>query len=127
MTFSIQPIGVVSRYSTELFKTADEVVLAALKFIYINATLPLTVFQVASHLDISRRTLETRFQKYLNTSVHAEIVKSRLKKIKTLLCETSMPIHEIARVCGFETETYLYRFFKRETGQTMCGFRQFHR
>lgn len=124
MRFAIQPLGVISRLSTELLKARDELVVAALKFIHINASLPLTVAQVASYLDVSRRTLETRFQKHLNTSVHAEIIKSRLARVKSLLYEKNMSIHEIAQACGFESETYLYRFFKRETGQTLSQFRK---
>lgn len=124
MRFSFQPTGVVLRRSTELFIIEDELVIEALKFIRINATLSLTVAQVSRHLDVSRRTLEMRFQKYLNRSVLSEIIQQKLERIKLMLSDESLTIHEIALMCGFESEAYFCRFFRRETGQTMSEYRK---
>jgi len=124
MKYVIPPTGVVTRRSTEYFALEDALVIDALKFIRINATLPPTVDQTAYHLAVSRRTLEMRFQKHLNRSVLSEIIRQRLERIKLMLGDKSMSINEITSSCGFESEAYLCRFFRRETGQTMSEYRK---
>jgi LacI family transcriptional regulator len=124
MRYAFQPTGVVLRRSTEFFIVEDELVIDALKFIRINATLPLTVAQVVHHLNVSRRTLEMRFQKHLHRSVLSEIIQQRLGRIKLMLNDNALTVHNIALACGFESEAYLCRFFRRETGQTMSEYRK---
>jgi len=124
LRYIISPTGVVLRRSTECFAVDDEFVVEALKFIRINALLLLSVDQVADHLDISRRTLEMRFQKYLHRSVLSEINRQRLEQIRLMLADRTMSIQEIADSCRFESAAYLCRFFRRETGQTMNEYRK---
>jgi LacI family transcriptional regulator len=124
MKYAMQPIGVVSRRSTEFWVVDDESVIEALKFIHINSALPLTVEQVVNHLNISRRSLEMRFQKHLHRSILSEINRYKLERIKLMLRDRSMNIHEISLACNFESEAYMCCFFRRETGQTMSEYRK---
>ena len=124
MKFTIQPTGVVSRRSTEFWAVKDECVIQALRFIHINASLPLTVDQVVNHLNVSRRTLEMRFQQHLRRSILSEINRLRLERIKLMLGDRSMTVAEIAFACGFETEAYLCRFFRKATGHTTSEYRK---
>ncbi|MGL4941588.1 MAG: substrate-binding domain-containing protein [Thermoguttaceae bacterium] len=120
----IAPLHVVRRRSTHFRAVTDSLVADALEFIEIHGNSPVTVTQVADRLDISRRTLEMRFKTVLGHSVLEEINRVRLANIRSFLSETTMPIREIAEICGFVSESYLYRFFLRETGQTMNQFRK---
>jgi len=124
MKYAMQPIGVVSRRSTEFWLVDDEIVIEALKFIHINSALPLTAKQVVNHLNISRRSLEMRFQKHLHRSILSEINRYKLERIKLMLRDRSMNIHDIALACSFESAAYMCCFFRRETGQTMSEYRK---
>ena len=48
----------------------------------------------------------------------------RLDKAKELLCETALPIGEIADQLGFRDQYYFARFFKAKTGMTPSEYRQ---
>jgi AraC-like DNA-binding protein/quercetin dioxygenase-like cupin family protein len=48
----------------------------------------------------------------------------RLDKAKELLCETTLPIGEIAEQLGFRDQYYFARFFKAKTGITASEYRQ---
>jgi len=48
----------------------------------------------------------------------------RLDKAKELLCETTLPIGEIADQLGFRDQYYFARFFKAKTGITASEYRQ---
>ena len=48
----------------------------------------------------------------------------RLNKAKELLCETTLPIGEIADQLGFRDQYYFARFFKAKTGITASEYRQ---
>jgi AraC-like DNA-binding protein len=48
----------------------------------------------------------------------------RLDKAKELLCETTLPIGEIAEQLGFRDQYYFARFFKAKIGMTPGEYRQ---
>ena len=50
----------------------------------------------------------------------------RVKRVRHYLERTLIPVSEIARLCGFENENYLYRLFKRFTGTTPLQHRKAH-
>ena len=47
-----------------------------------------------------------------------------IRKIKELLCETTLPIREIAEQLGFKAPYHFARFFKAKTGMTPRKYRQ---
>ena len=79
---------------------------------------------VAQHLHVSRSHLEKRLRKALGHSVLAEIQTRRLERLCVLLGETSLPIGEIGTRCGYGTESYLKRLFKKTYGMTMRDYRK---
>ncbi len=122
--YLVNPLHVISRQSTERFEIADPVVAEAMKYIWINPMAPLGVKDVAEEILVSRRVLEVRFKAVRGHSVLTEINQARLARVKQLLKETNMKIREIAEMCGFGTEGYLCRFFRRETGVTLGQYRK---
>lgn len=123
----IKPLQVVQRRSTERRSISDSLVTEAIRFIKINAAHPLSVSMVVRHVDVSRRTMELRFKRQVGHSVLDEINMARVERVKSFLIETDMTIAEIAETCRFDSETYLYRFFRRMTGETMNSFRRENR
>ena len=120
----IKPLGVHTRQSTEVQAMNDSAVAAAVRFINEHACAGIDVSDVLRHTPLTRRELESRFQKILNRTPHQEILRVRMTRIKRLLAETTLSLSEIAAQTGFQHVEYLSVAFKREVGQTPREFRR---
>jgi len=120
----VPPTGIVPRQSTDIAAFPDRQIAMAVRLIRTDATLGLSVEQIADTVGISRRTLQRRFQTLLGHSVEKEIMKTRINRAKRLLSETDFSLAAIAIKIGFSTADYFVQAFKRETGMTPGQFRQ---
>ena len=68
----VPPVGVVTRMSTELTAVSDPIVATALSFIKNRAHESISVDDVAEHVGVSKRTLQTRFRVGLDLTVAGE-------------------------------------------------------
>ena len=118
------PAQVIARRSTDTTQIADVVVVKALEFIAVNACAGIGVPEVVRHVGASRRLAEQRFRTQLGRTILDEIRRVRLERVRTLLRETNQAIGEIARQCGFESESHLGSVFRRAHGCTMRDFRR---
>ena len=108
-----------------IVRTSPRVPVArALEFIRINAGIKVTVGDLARHLRVSRRSLETRFKVVMRRTVYAEIMRVRLERVQTLLRETPMLIESIADTCGFSSASHLGTVFRQHSGMTLSAFRR---
>lgn len=119
----VEPLRVVARRSTEINMIADAEVAAAVEFIRDNSTRPIQVSDVVRCVGLSRRTLELRFQHILGRSILTEIHRCHFDRVKILLLETDMTGERIAAECGFGSESYLGKMFRREFGMTLRQYR----
>jgi len=119
----IEPIGVVTRPSTDVLAIDDRSVAAALSFIRENACAGIKVDQVSRHAFASRSQLEKKFRRHLGRSPQAEIRRVQVAKIRQLLQETDFPLKRIAELTGFEHVEYMCVVFKRLTGHAPGAFR----
>ncbi|TWU01299.1 XylR family transcriptional regulator [Stieleria varia] len=119
-----QPLGIEIRESTDTLAIDDTEVATALHYIRRHATSNIRVTDVLNQVSISRRALEHRFKKQVGHTPHEEIQKVRMNRIKELLSETELTIHEIAERTGFEYDEYMTAAFKRETGRTPSEYRE---
>jgi LacI family transcriptional regulator len=115
---------IVERRSTQRLQTPNPVASSALEFIRLNACAGITVKDVARQLKVSRRLAELRFREACGRSILQEIRHCRLERVCTLLRETNLPIGEVGKQCGYETETYLKALFKTCFGVTMREYRR---
>ncbi len=120
----VDPIQVIRRQSTDIVAVGDADVSTALRFIREHADECIQVNDVIQILCVSRRTLYAKFRKSLGRSVHDEIVRVRLARIKSLLTGTQLSISHIAKIMNFTGQDKLFRFFIRETGKTPTEFRK---
>lgn len=120
----IPPIGVVTRYSTEVSAIRDEIIRAALNFIRENATRGIRVSEVARAVSVSRRLLERRFRATLGRSVLQEIYHVRVEHAKWLLAHTHLSVASVAYRCGFSSARHLDVRFRQITGLTPRAFRR---
>ena len=96
----------------------DAIVQRALQFIHQTSHRPLGVKEVANHCAMERRTLERRFAHAGCGPINAHITRTRLHRALILLCETNLPIKEIAYACGFgggQCMLYNFRQYYRVT------------
>jgi len=115
---------IVHRQSSQFIPMTNRLAAAAVEFIRLNACEGITVPDVARHLHVSRRFAEIRFKAALGHSILDEIQTRRLEKLCALLRETTLPIGEIGERCGYDTEAYLKRLFKKTFSMTMREYRR---
>jgi LacI family transcriptional regulator len=122
----IEPLGVITRLSTDVLAIHDRSVAAALNFIRENACEGIKVEAVSKHAFASRSQLEKKFRQYLGRSPQAEIRRVQVAKIRQLLSETDFPLKKIAELTGFEHVEYMCVLFKRLTGDSPGSYRKKH-
>lgn len=122
--FLIPPLGIETRQSTDTLAVADTDVAAALHFIRENACTGINVSDVVRQTNLSRRVLETRFNRLLGRTPHAEITRLRIERVKRLLVETDLPLAAIAERTGYRHVEYLTVAFRNIVGVPPSVFRQ---
>ncbi len=115
---------IVSRRSTEAIRIGDPLVVKALEFIWLNIGSSINVADVARHLNVSRRLLEIHTRKVLGRTVHDEIMRVRLDRVRSLLRDTRLTINEIADTCGFAGPSHLGSRFQDAFHTTPSAFRR---
>ncbi|MCG8583846.1 MAG: XylR family transcriptional regulator [Pirellulales bacterium] len=120
----IDPVGVVTRQSTDVLAIADDELVRAVSFIRENACKGITVSDVLRELSISRSSLERRFSKVFDSSPKAEIIRIRLARVKQLLVETDYSLPIIADMTGFSHAEYMSALFRNKTGTTPGSYRR---
>ncbi|MDR9827292.1 DNA-binding transcriptional regulator [Vibrio sp. FNV 38] len=120
----VPPTQVYERQSTDYQALKDPYVIQAMHFIRHNACKGIKVDQVLSYVGISRSNMEARFKEERGHSIHQEIHNSKLNRACNLLKNTSLPIVEIAELCGYPSLQYMYTVFKKNLDQTPKYFRE---
>lgn len=123
----ILPIRIIERASTERFAAQDTVAQKAITFINRNLRNPnLSVDAVAEHVNVSRRSLERTFEKRLGLTVLTVTQRARIRKAKSLLRESDLPVQVIAAECGFSNHRRFGIVFRAFTEMTPSEFRNFY-
>lgn len=122
----IKPLGIVTRDSTDVLATDDTDLSAAVRFIRAHATHGIKVEDVLRAVPLSRRVLESRFQRLLGRTPHDEITRVQIERVKELLTETNLSLSAIAHRAGYRHVEYMSVAFKRETGQPPSVYRAVH-
>jgi len=126
-TILIEPVGVVTRQSTDVVAVSDRQVAAAVRFIREHACEGITVEQVLKAVPMSRTLLERRFKKLLGYTPHDHILRVKIERVKTLLTSTDLSMVQIAERTGFEHVEYLSVSFKRASGESPSNYRSRHK
>lgn len=120
----IDPVGVVTRQSTDVLAIDDDDVVTAVRFIRNHACEGINVLDVLKTVPVSRRVLETRFQDLIGRTPHQEIVRRRIERACELLADSDMSLSRVASLTGFRSEAYLIVAFRREMGVTPGQYRR---
>ena len=120
----IQPLGIVTRRSTDVLAIEDEDIAGAIRFIREHACDGITVEDVVDRLPLSHSALERQFSKLLGRTPKAEIIRVQLERVKQLLAESDFTLKQISVKAGFRHPEYMSAIFKDKVGQTPGHYRQ---
>lgn len=120
----ISPVGIVKRQSTDVLLTDDPLVAGVLNIIRERAVEGISVSQIASRFDISRRRLEIRFKKTLGRTIRQEIERCKMEHVKRIIHENNLTLNEIARMCFFSNEYYLSFLFRKHFGICISQYKK---
>jgi LacI family transcriptional regulator len=109
---TVEATHIVARRSTDVVAVDDEPVAKAMQYIRDHPRESLAVTDVARAVGLSRRVLERRFRRELNSSVLAEIRRVRTDQIARQLLETHLPVSDIAESMGFVDAQHFARYFR---------------
>lgn len=115
---------VVVRRSTDYMAISDLNLQKALQFIRDHIRENIRVLDVSRAAGLSRRALEIKFQREMETSVHDYIKRLRTDQIMRLLVETDLPIGQIAESLGFSDIQHFARYFRAGTQMSPLAYRR---
>jgi len=122
-TIMLPPAHVVERASTNVYAFEDQDVVAALRFIRENAAMTIKVRDVVSATNISRRSLEGRFNKLIGRTLHDEIWQAHFDLAIRLLTSSDLSLQEVAQRSGFRTASALVNLFRQRFSLTPKEYR----
>jgi LacI family transcriptional regulator len=120
----IAPVGVVTRQSSDIVAIDDPHLAQAVRFIRAHGCQPLAVKMLLAQAEVSRRTLEQKFQRALGRTPHEEIVRVRIDQARQLLARTDLSMPEVAARSGFSNAERLSVVFKEQTGFSPTQYRR---
>ena len=120
----IEPAKVVTRDSSSFMAFEDHEVAVAMRYIKEHACDPITTADVLKVTGMSNSTAYRKFMKAIGRSIHNEIQKVQMNRVKELLTTTNLSITEIAAQAGFDNVRYMTQVFRDMTNQTPTGYRR---
>ena len=84
---------------------------------------PVSIKELADSAGLSASHLRCRFRQEMGISLGEYLTKQRLAGARLLLEESSLPVGEIARRCGYGSIYAFSRFFRREAGLSPRAYR----
>jgi LacI family transcriptional regulator len=123
-SIAVQPLGMVTRRSTDVVAVEHPQVAQALQAIRDHFRDPMTAEGIIAAVPMSRRRLHDAFVRYIGRSVADEITRLRVEHAKKMLAETKEKQQQIAVQSGFRTDARLVMVFTRITGMTPGEYRR---
>ncbi len=116
----LEQFGVVKHGTKqELFK----VIAQAKEYMHDHMNSSINLDGLSKSIGLSKFHLNRLFKKLTNTTPVEYITNLRLTEAKSLLRNSKMSIVEISIRCGFESQSYFSRTFKRAFGMTPSAYR----
>jgi AraC family transcriptional regulator len=94
-----------------------------LEYIEGNIDQPLLLKDLAAHVTLSPFHFARMFKDSTGHPPHAFVRERRVARAAALLEGTELPIFEIARQCGFRTQSHFTGVYRQVTGTTPKRFR----
>jgi LacI family transcriptional regulator len=120
----IEPMGVVTRQSTDVVAVSDPQLSAAVRFIRERACERIGVEDARKVAALSRTLFERRFRRLLGCAPYEQILKVRLAKARELLAFTNLTLAEISERTGFSSSEYFSAALQKRLKTTPSKLRQ---
>ena len=109
---------------TERSQSEDPRLTLAMQYIQNNIEFSPTVPEVSAYCHISSKQLTRLFLMSKNMTPSEYIRKLRIKRIESMLKDSSLSLHDISEQMHFSSEYYFNAFFKRHAGMPPGEFRK---
>jgi len=119
----LPPGRVAERGSTRACGVDDPVLAAAMRYIDDHTAQRIGVEDVLDHLGVSRRSLELKFRRTLDTTPWKAIQLARVRRAEALLTDTELSIARVADLSGFTSSYQFSVMFKRSIGVSPTAYR----
>jgi LacI family transcriptional regulator len=120
----IEPVGVVTRQSTDVLAVSDPQISAAVRFIREHACERIRVEDARQVAALSRTLFERRFRRLLGCAPYEQILKVRLAQARELLALTNLTLAEISERTGFSSPEYFSAALHKRLQTTPSKLRQ---
>jgi len=94
------------------------------RYIWENYTRKLSLDEIAKASGLSAPYFSTIFKEEMGENLSSYLNRLRVERTVTLLMETGKPLNEIAKLCGFEDQSWFSKIFKSFTGISPGKFRE---
>ena len=82
-----------------------------------------TIEEMCRELNISKSALQKNYRSIFGGSIFEDLIVFRVEKAKALLTQSTLSIAEISEQCGYSSESYFMKQFKKVTGRTPSEYR----
>jgi LacI family transcriptional regulator len=120
----VSPSKVEERDSSNFLSFEDPEVAFAMRYIKEHACDPITPQDVLKVTGMSNSTAYRKFMKGIGRSIHSEIQRVQMDRVKELLTTTNLNVTTVAQQAGFENIRYLTKVFRDATGSTPTDYRR---
>lgn len=118
-------------YAANLYKEAfeinqesDTLIDCILTFIEFNLEKPFTIDDLCRWYNTNRTTLMTEFKHITGKTINEFVIDKRISVSKKILEFTNISIEELSEKCGFSSQSYFTRTFKKKTGLSPTQYRK---
>ena len=107
-------------------KASFKAVKDAVAFIQEHYSERITLDDIATILYIDKYNLARKFKEQTGKTIINYVNEIRCDNAKRLILE-GIPVHEAARLCGFNNMSFFTKTFKKHTGKTPSAYKSSHR
>ncbi|MCB1700353.1 MAG: helix-turn-helix domain-containing protein [Pseudomonadales bacterium] len=102
----------------------DEIIIEAQQWLREHLGQPVTMEQLAGHLDITPRTLNRRFRQAAGINPQAYLQRLRINHARELLKHSNLGVGEIAWQLGLQDASYFSQLFRKHCGISPLRYRE---
>jgi AraC family transcriptional regulator len=96
---------------------------AVTEYVEENLARNLTLAEISGVAHMSPFHFSRLFKVSTGLSPHQYVIRRRVERARGLLANTTLPLHEVARLCGFTDQSHLAKHFRRLMGTAPRSFR----
>lgn len=89
-----------------------------------NYAKPWDTRQLCAAVNLEKSQFYSCYQKFFQSTPHADLLQIRMDKAKNLLTNEALPVQHIAGMCGFSDFSHFSRYFKKQTGYSPAQWRK---